>query len=118
MRIARLALAASLTLAAPAYAQPVQLPEGMVKFSEFVTKIFLQTAVSAARSQVEMTYDDIVLDLAAGRMAMTGLDIRPELPWDPSGDCTARPTEGMCSGMGCTYFRSITCMPPRSHGLF
>lgn len=90
MRFAHLALAASLTCAAPLQAQPVQLPEGLVKFSEFVTKVFLQTAVSAVRSQVEMTYDDIVLDLAAGRMAMTGLNVRPDLPWDEAGGCAAR----------------------------
>ena len=89
MRIAHLALTASLTVAAPAFAQPVELPKGWVNFAEVATQLVLQTAVSAARSQVEMTYDDIVLDLAAGRMAMTGLDIRPALPWAEPGACIA-----------------------------
>lgn len=89
MRIAHLALTASLTFTAPAYAQPVELPKGLVGFTELVMQVVLQTAVSAARSQVELTYDDIVLDLAAGRTAMTGLEIHPALPWDQSGDCVA-----------------------------
>lgn len=95
MRIAQLALAASLTatslpLAAPVHAQPVELPRGVIAFAEATIRILLQTAASAARSQAELTYDDIVLDLAAGRMALTGLAVRPELPWDDYGDCTAR----------------------------
>ena len=80
MRIAHLALTASLTFTAPAYAQPVELPKGLVGFTELVMQVVLQTAVSAARSQVELTYDDIVLDLAAGRTAMTGLEIHPPYP--------------------------------------
>lgn len=89
MRIAHLALTASLTCAAPAVAQPIELPKGLVNFAEIFTQVVLRTAVSAVRSQVELTYEDIVLDLAAGRMAITGLDVRPALPWDQSGDCVA-----------------------------
>lgn len=90
MRIAHLAFAASLTIAAPIHAQPVELPRGVVNFAEAAIRILLQTAASAARSQVKLTYDDIVLDLSAGRMALTGLAVRPDLPWDAYGDCTAR----------------------------
>ncbi len=88
MRIVPFALAAALG-AAPAQAQPIELPQPLIKFSEAVAHILLQTAVSAARSQVELTYDDIVLDLAAGRMALKGLDVRPDLPWVEAGGCAA-----------------------------
>lgn len=90
MRIAHLAFAASLTAAAPLCAQPVELPRGVVTFAEAIVRVMLQTAASAARSQAELTYDDIILDLSAGRIALTGLSVRPDLPWDDYGDCTAR----------------------------
>ncbi len=90
MRIAHLAFAASLTIAAPIHAQPVELPRGVVNFAEAMVRIMLQTAASAARSQAELTYDDIILDLSAGRMALTGLSVRPVLPWDTHGECAAR----------------------------
>ena len=89
MRFAHLAFASSLTIAAPAFAQPIDLPRGVIDVAEATLRIVLQSAISAVRSQTELTYDDIVLDLAAGRIALTGLAVRPELPWDPAGDCAA-----------------------------
>ncbi|MDG1212178.1 MAG: hypothetical protein P8Q48_03750 [Paracoccaceae bacterium] len=90
MRIAHLAFTASLTIAAPALSQPIEMPRGVIAFAEAATRIVLQTAMSAARSQVELTYDDIVLDLAAGRIALNGVTIRPDLPWDVTKDCVAQ----------------------------
>lgn len=46
-----------------------------------------QSGIMALRTQMDVTYSDMAIDLAAGRVALTDVRVWPLPEWDANGDC-------------------------------
>lgn len=60
----------------PALAQDAP-PTWLMSAGEYIVRSIIQTGVLAARSQMRITYDDILIDFRTGQVALTGLNVEP-----------------------------------------
>ncbi|MEM6678376.1 MAG: hypothetical protein AAF675_10955 [Pseudomonadota bacterium] len=81
-----IALATAALAPSPATAQMAPVLEG----SRVLISMIVQTALSFARTAVQLTYDGIAVDARSGEVTITGLTLHPELDWDSERACSVR----------------------------
>lgn len=77
-------IAAALPCAATAQSQPSFWD---LISPERILRSVAQSAIMALRTQMDITYSDMAIDLAAGRVALTDVRVWPLPEWDANGDC-------------------------------
>lgn len=54
---------------------------------EYIAQRILQTGIMALRTQVDLKYGDMAVDIANGQVALNDVQIWPAPPWDEDGAC-------------------------------
>ena len=78
-------LALALALPAPAAAESLGFFDLLTP--DRLVRAFAQSGIMALRTQMDIKYGDMSVDLMAGRVTLTDVEIWPLPEWDAEGDC-------------------------------
>ncbi|TDL79565.1 hypothetical protein E2L08_09685 [Palleronia sediminis] len=87
MRHAPLTLAACLALSVPAAAQEAPLGWSELIAPDRLARSAVQSLLLALRTQTDLTWESMTVDMRRGTVALSGLTLRPMLEFDRDFDC-------------------------------